>query len=155
TTVTVRRFKWRTQSKDAGMANSSTIKRDFFFALMNTLYKARSSIREANSIQGSASSGNPQLMACSQTSFNIVIVGKERKLSRRRVLKSLAGAISAPFSTALSGLAQSRLLNAAQNVAPGPRHKGPKPASPFSPEDDQLLEDLERAQCCYFWEQAN
>jgi hypothetical protein len=29
------------------------------------------------------------------------------------------------------------------------------PASPFSPEDDQLLDDIERLACCFFWEQAS
>jgi hypothetical protein len=30
-----------------------------------------------------------------------------------------------------------------------------QPAQPFAPEDDQLLDDVERLSCCYFWEQAS
>jgi hypothetical protein len=52
-----------------------------------------------------------------------------------------------PFSPTISTFAQS--------VAPDPPAAAPKPAQPFSPEDDQLLDDIERAACCYFWEQAN
>lgn len=45
---------------------------------------------------------------------------------------------------------------APQGAAPAPAQT-PRPAAaqPFSPEDDQLLDDLERAQLCYFWEQVN
>jgi len=52
-----------------------------------------------------------------------------------------------PLSPVLSAFAQTPLRDQAQKP-------GPKP-QPFSPEDDQLLDDLERANCCYFWEQAN
>jgi hypothetical protein len=52
-----------------------------------------------------------------------------------------------PFSPAISTFAQSGL--------PDPAAAAPKPPQPFSPEDDQLLDDIERAACCYFWEQAN
>jgi len=33
--------------------------------------------------------------------------------------------------------------------------KATNPASAFSPEDDQLLDELERLSCCFFWEQAS
>jgi hypothetical protein len=43
----------------------------------------------------------------------------------------------------------------AENTALDPPVNAPKPTQPFSPEDDQLLDDIERAGCCYFWEQTN
>jgi hypothetical protein len=53
----------------------------------------------------------------------------------------------APFGRALSAFGQSRAAK------PG---NPPKPAgSPFSPEDDQLLDELERLTCCYFFEQSS
>jgi hypothetical protein len=59
--------------------------------------------------------------------------------NRRNFLKSAAaGALAFPFSAAS--------LFGAQSSA--------KPRSSFSPQDDQLLDDLERASCCFFWEQA-
>src|SRR3954453_16827141 len=33
--------------------------------------------------------------------------------------------------------------------------KATNPAPTFSPEDDQLLDELERLSCCFFWEQAS
>jgi len=61
------------------------------------------------------------------------------RLSRRTLLKGLAGAaVASPLAHALGAVAATS-----------------KPASPFSPEDDQLLDDIERACCCFFWEQAN
>lgn len=59
-------------------------------------------------------------------------------IPRRVFLQALAGAAAVPLSNALA-------------AAPT-RAAQPQPA--FSPEDDQLLDDLERASCCYFWEQA-
>jgi hypothetical protein len=53
----------------------------------------------------------------------------------------------APFSGALSAFGQ------AAAVKPAPSVKAP--GSPFSPEDDQLLDELERLTCCYFFEQAS
>ena len=61
-----------------------------------------------------------------------------QSLSRRQFVKALAGAAG------LSPLAVSL-------AAPAP----PAVASPFSPEDDALLEELERLACCFFWEQAS
>jgi hypothetical protein len=64
-------------------------------------------------------------------------------LTRRKLLRNVAAAaLSAPFSGILSCRAQS--LRAAV-----------KDPSPFSPEDDQLLDEVERLSCCYFWEQAS
>jgi hypothetical protein len=61
--------------------------------------------------------------------------------ARRQFLKGLAGTAAAiPFSGAIAALAAT------------PARAKPQPT--FSPEDDQLLDDLERASCCYFWEQA-
>jgi len=61
-------------------------------------------------------------------------------LTRRKLLTSLAGAaVTAPLAHVVSAVAQST----------------PKRPPVFSPEDDQLLDDIERASCCFFWEQAN
>ena len=65
------------------------------------------------------------------------------RLSRRRLLGNLGKAAAlAPFSHSLSVFGQS-----------APQTK--VPAAPFSPEDDRLLDDLERLSCCYFFEQAS
>ena len=62
------------------------------------------------------------------------------RLTRRTLLKGLAGAAAAsPFAHPLGAVAAATS----------------KPLSPLSPEDDQLLDDIERASCCFFWEQAN
>jgi hypothetical protein len=54
----------------------------------------------------------------------------------------MAGAtFASPFSSLLASAA-----------APSP---AANPAPGFTPEDDQLLDDLERLSCCYFWEQAS
>ena len=74
-------------------------------------------------------------------------MGDEQNFSRRRILKGLAGAaLAAPLAPAISAFGQTSATNS---------RKSKPPASPFSPQDDQLLDDLERANCCYFWEQAN
>ena len=60
--------------------------------------------------------------------------------NRRTLLKGLLGAaVASPLAQPLCAVGAS----------------SPKPASQFSPEDDQLLDDIERAGCCFFWEQAN
>ena len=70
------------------------------------------------------------------------------RLSRRQLLGSLGKAAAlAPLSRALSVFGQS----AAGKIAP----PGKAPSAPFSPEDEQLLDDLERLTCCYFFEQAS
>jgi hypothetical protein len=62
------------------------------------------------------------------------------RLTRRKLLTSLAGAaVTVPLAHVVSAVAQST----------------PKRPPVFSPEDDQLLDDIERASCCFFWEQAN
>jgi hypothetical protein len=53
----------------------------------------------------------------------------------------------APFTRALSEFAQSPAAKAVPPVK--------TPGSPFSPEDDQLLDELQRLTCCYFFEQAS
>ena len=53
----------------------------------------------------------------------------------------------APFSRPFSVFGQSP-------VRPSPPRTA-APASPFSAEDEQLLDDLERLTCCYFFEQAS
>jgi hypothetical protein len=62
------------------------------------------------------------------------------RLTRRKLLKSLAGvAVASPLAGVVSAVAQNT----------------PKRPSVFSPEDDQLLDEIERASCCFFWEQTN
>ena len=61
-----------------------------------------------------------------------------QNLSRRQFVEALAGA-------AVLGIFDRPL--AAQTPRPA--------ASPFSPEDDALLEEVERLACCFFWEQAS
>src|SRR5437879_1423206 len=57
----------------------------------------------------------------------------------------MAGAAAlAPFSGMIAALGQSK----------SPALK-PAPVQPFSPEDDRLLDEMERLSCCYFWEQAS
>ena len=62
--------------------------------------------------------------------------GARQKLSRRELLKR---------SALVGGL---RVMPAAARAAE-------QPASPLSAEDDHFLEDLEHANCLYFWEQGN
>lgn len=70
------------------------------------------------------------------------------RFSRRQLLKSLgSAAVLAPFSRSVSVFGQSP-------VRPSPPRTA-APASPFSAEDEQLLDDLERLSCCYFFEQAS
>jgi hypothetical protein len=75
-------------------------------------------------------------------------VARSPRLSRRQLLGNIGkAAVLAPFSGALSAFGQ------AAAVKPAPSVKAP--GSPFSPEDDQLLDELERLTCCYFFEQAS
>jgi hypothetical protein len=75
-------------------------------------------------------------------------VARSPRVSRRQLLGTIGKATAlAPFSRALSAFGQ------AGAVKPAPSVKAP--GSPFSPEDDQLLDELERLTCCYFFEQAN
>jgi hypothetical protein len=71
--------------------------------------------------------------------------------------------LAAPLTPLLSAFALADPQAQYQNPASNPPDKtpltsstssAPKPA-PFSAEDDQLLDDLERAACCFFWEQAS
>src|SRR5216683_1183598 len=66
-----------------------------------------------------------------------------RRLSRRKLLRRMAGAAAlTPFAGMLPALGQipTAALKAKQS---------------FSREDDQLLDDMQRLNCCYFWEQAS
>jgi hypothetical protein len=75
------------------------------------------------------------------------------RTSRRSLLRQIAGA-----SLALP-LAPWKALPAWAHAAaqqPTRRRNEPAPpASPFSPEDDQFLDELERSSFLFFWEQAN
>jgi len=50
-----------------------------------------------------------------------------------------------------------RVSSARQVVGAAAARSSPLSAgtSPFAPEDDQLLDEIERAACCFFWEQAS
>jgi hypothetical protein len=75
-------------------------------------------------------------------------VERSPRLSRRQLLGSLGRAAAlAPLGRALSVFGQSAVGKIAQPAKP--------PSVPFSPEDEQLLDDLERLTCCYFFEQAS
>jgi hypothetical protein len=71
-----------------------------------------------------------------------------KQLTRRSVLWRLLGTgMALPFATALGS-------------SPKPQEQHRLPAKPprhtsLSPEDDQLLDEMERLNFCYFWEQAN
>ena len=72
------------------------------------------------------------------------MINSDVKFSRRKLLQNFSrAAMTLPLARVFPAFAQSP-------VATNP------PAQPaFSPEDDQLLDDLERANFCFFWEQAN
>ena len=76
-----------------------------------------------------------------------------KRTSRRSLLRQIAGA-----SLALP-LAPWKALPAWAHAAaqqPTRRRNEPAPpTSPFSPEDDQFLDELERSSFLFFWEQAN
>ncbi len=75
-------------------------------------------------------------------------MARSPRLSRRQLLGSIGKtAALAPFSRALSVFGQS---SAGKPVAPVKT-----PPSSFSPDDDRLLDELERLTCCYFFEQAS
>ena len=75
---------------------------------------------------------------------------KRKRLSRRSLLKRIAGfGVCLPFASGLPDL-----------LAASPEEPHSKAASPptrtyLSPADDALLEELEKANFYYFWEQAN
>ena len=73
-------------------------------------------------------------------------MGRSPRLSRRQLLGSIGKAAAlAPFSGTISLWGQPSTPTAPAKTPP----------SPFSPEDDQLLDELERLTCCYFYEQAS
>jgi hypothetical protein len=69
-------------------------------------------------------------------------------LSRRELLRIGGGAFLAPFCVAEPEVAQERKQTAVASPF-SPR------TSPFSPDDDQLLDEVERLACCFFWEQSS
>src|SRR5205823_15024181 len=76
----------------------------------------------------------------------------QNRISRRRLLRQIAGAslalLLAPWK-ALPAWAS------APQAARRQKEPAPLPPSPFSPEDDQFLDELERSSFLFFWEQAN
>jgi hypothetical protein len=70
-------------------------------------------------------------------------VGRSSSFSRRQLLKNIGRAAALlSLNRALPAIGQSSLHKAV-------------PASPFSTDDDQLLEEIERLSCCFFWEQSS
>jgi len=77
-------------------------------------------------------------------------ITREKAVSRRRLLRSaLFSAMGLPLlqraTFPLFGAAEAQAAN--QSQASG--------SAPFSPEDDQLLDEIEKANFQYFWEQGN
>jgi hypothetical protein len=62
------------------------------------------------------------------------------RLTRRNLLKGLTGVALAPSLARIAGAA----------AQPSPQN-----TAALSAQDDQLLDEVERASCCFFWEQAN
>ena len=74
----------------------------------------------------------------------------EKRTSRRRVLRQMAGvSLGLPFAQWKPVWAQAATLQRRKEAA-----SLPAPVA-LSPEDDQFLDDLERASFLFFWEQAN
>src|ERR1700746_2807429 len=79
----------------------------------------------------------------------------EKRTSRRRVLRQMAGvSLGLPF---VQGKGFSVWAQAAGQKADRRRKEAARQSAPvaLSPEDDQFLDDLERASFLFFWEQAN
>src|ERR1700733_3772046 len=81
-----------------------------------------------------------------------MIHSREHLRSRRRLLRQMAGiSMGLPLAPWLdiAGLAQ-------KAATPGTQHKDTAaPQTPFSPEEEQFLDDLERSNFLFFWEQAS
>ena len=74
----------------------------------------------------------------------------EKRASRRRLLRQMAGvSLALPFAQWKPVWAQAPTLQRRKEAA-----SLPAPVA-LSPEDDQFLDDLERASFLFFWEQAN
>jgi hypothetical protein len=76
---------------------------------------------------------------------------KSMDLSRRKILRQMAGLSLAPPLTQMAAMEA-----LAQQAG---RHEKPPPTapveSPFAPEEEQFLDDLEHANFLFFWEQGN
>src|SRR6185437_10785409 len=81
------------------------------------------------------------------------------KSSRRSLLRQMAGvSLGLPLAHALPLLGQAsgqRDANQQQSSQPHKTPALPPTPSALSPQDDQLLDEIERASFLYFWEQAN
>ena len=81
---------------------------------------------------------------------------KEGVLSRRRLLRQMAGlslALPAAGAVLQQALGQQQKDSSGRHetAAPAPSHT----PQPLTPEDEQLLDEVERASFLFFWEQAN
>src|SRR5579859_2905474 len=81
-----------------------------------------------------------------------MIHSRERLRSRRRLLRQIAGiSMGLPLAPWMDVAAR------AQKPAPANKQHNEPPAqqTPFSPEEEQFLDDLERSNFLFFWEQAS
>ena len=81
---------------------------------------------------------------------------QRRGSTRRTLLQQMAGlSLGVPLARAFPLLAQQKQ----PQQKPPEQHKTPAPPPPLpsalAPEDDQLLDEIERASFLFFWEQAN
>jgi hypothetical protein len=78
--------------------------------------------------------------------------GRDNLLSRRQVFRQVLGAsVCLPFSALLPELSGQ---SPPQSSASG-QHPGPETMPVLSPEDDKFLDDLERVNFQFFWEQGS
>ncbi len=79
----------------------------------------------------------------------------ENRSSRRQLLRQMAGvSLGLPFAH-WCGLPAWAQRPAPRQPAKGHQEILPEPPSPFSQEEEQFLDELERSIFLYFWEQAN
>src|SRR5579862_2099116 len=83
--------------------------------------------------------------------------GKSNTVSRRQLLRQIVGTgVCLPFAEALSAWAADAPNNVPPNASPtNPSSGGTALPAVLSPEDDQFLDQLERATFLFFWEQAD
>lgn len=75
-----------------------------------------------------------------------MIVNVPKNLRRREFMRQVLGAVSClPMAGFGLSMANAQQTHAPSSAAPGP----------LSKEDDQFLDELEKATFQYFWEQAN
>jgi hypothetical protein len=89
------------------------------------------------------------------TQDRIIVTPGENRTSRRQMLRQMAGA-SLGLPLALSrDLPVWAQISAQHPPDKGHRGSAPETPTPFSPQEEQFLDELERSIFLYFWEQAN